>query len=47
MLTTMVIVKSQLHNNKDKGSRRGVMNEMKGSIRATYTITYNDSHDLP
>ena len=37
----------QLHNNKDKVSRRGVVNEMKGTIRATYTKTYNDSNDLP
>ena len=25
----------------------GVVNEMKGSVRATYTKTYNDSNDLP
>ena len=42
-----VLTALQLHNNKDKVSRRGVVNEMKGSIRATYTKTYNDSNDLP
>ena len=42
-----VLTALQLHNNKDKVSRRGVVNEMKGSVRATYTKTYNDSNDLP
>ena len=42
-----VLTALQLHNNKDKVSRRGVVNEMKVTIRATYTKTYNDSNDLP
>ena len=42
-----VLTALQLHNNKDNGSRRVVVNEMKGSIRARYTKSHNVSHDLP